>query len=237
MKDSFLSCLRRAPHAPPTTMEIVLMTTSGRLSGPIDEDSLRDLHAKYPDGTKLWKPGKLGTLVEDPDVDAIGSCHVGVDHEGVRTSGIIFRTGSFRLSFGRGLAELSFDSADTLRFVESCLREWTGCEVSSLRVDLMDARKRYTQRGQWIDPYRLAQCVHETNFAHTIHWPHRLSTGPLNRVRFFITGTSGPHVAIDHGGVAQFSGFKTGQDMHAIEECFDHIMDGFLKKHPPIESR
>lgn len=217
-------------------MEVVLLQATGRLSEAIDADALRALHRDHPEESALWKPGKLGTDVEDPSTDPIGSCHLKTTHEGVRVSGILFRTGAFRLSFGRGLAERGFDPQQTLDFVGSCLRLWTGPGEFTLRINLIDARKRYVPSGWVIDPYQLSECVNASGLAQNVHWPHRLSTGPLNRVRFFISGNRGPHIAIDHGGVAQFTGFKSTSDITLIAECFDRIMDDFLHKHPPIEA-
>lgn len=207
-------------------LQVKMVQCTGSLLEPLTHDDFLHVYDRSRGDSKctFWKPGRLGTEVDDPLNDKIGSIHIHRSIMGITVSLILFCTGKFKLSLGRGLEQRSCSIDDVRELAECILFRVAGRYVETFQVHLISAMKLY----QEIDSVYAMQNVMELSGSYAIvRRPHFHESGRVCAVRGYIDPNSRANVSIDHGGWAHFTGFKTASDLLHAEETFHRCMDQY----------
>lgn len=173
---------------------------------------------------ELWKPGKLGVRVENPETEPVGSWHLKTRVFGIVVSMILFRTGGFKLSMGRGLQAFGCRASEIEETCANVMYKIARRRLRNIKTNLISGSKFF---GSIECTLRLAKFLESEHVYPVLRYPHYHEAGRINVVRAYISGCKRANIAIDHGGWAHFTGFSSVDDMEAAKDEFDVLLRRF----------
>lgn len=210
-------------------LQVKMMQCTGTMDIPLTHKDFLHIYDRSEDDAKcmFWKPGKLGAEVDDPLTSKIGSMHVHASMLGITVSLILFSTGKFKLSLGRGLEQRSCSIDETRQLAECILFRIARRYIEDFHVHLISAMKRYQEIKS---VFAMQDIMEASSLYATVRRPHFHESGRVCAVRGYIDTNSRANVSIDHGGWAHFTGFKNTKDLQYAEETFHRCMQQYQKE-------